>query len=135
MRAPRAEEGNWFEHDPDKVPPRYRDMVGVEAYRGAMGELKVLSEKHDFELVVVQSWHIDLVTEICEELDIPLVHFQPALERFMEQHGIERWRGSVLTVSESDPHPSATGHRIYADVIFDHLEGSGIIERVRPRGN
>ena len=133
VAAPKAEEGNWFERDPDKVPAAYRDMVGEEAYRRAMRELKELSIRHGFELIVLQQNPRPLVTATCEQLDLPLVLFRSALERYMKKHGITAFRGSVLSVAETDPHPSAEGHRIFAEVIFDHLEKSGAIDRVRSR--
>lgn len=133
LPAPRSGDGNWYERDPDKVPVAYRGMVGLDAYRAAMRELKALSVRHGFELIVLQQNYRDFVTEICQELDLPLVHFQPALKEYMAQHGIDRYRGSTLSLGETDPHPSAEGHRIFAEVIFEFLQQSGAIERARYR--
>jgi len=98
-----------------------------------MGELKALSTRHGFEVIVFQQGYRDYVTEVCDELGLTLVHFQPALDDYMRQHGIARFEGSVLGVSETDPHPSAEGHRIFAEVTFDFLEQSGALERARLR--
>ena len=115
------------------MPAAYRDMVGVEAYRRAMRELKELSIRHGFELIVLHQNPRPLVTATCEQLDLPRVLFRPALEQYMKKYGITAFRGSVLSVSKTDPHPSAEGHRIFAEVIFDHLVKSGAIDRVRSR--
>jgi lysophospholipase L1-like esterase len=129
VQAPKDEENHWFVRDPDKVPAQYRDMVGVEAYHRAMKELQVLSERYDFELIVLNKTPRNYVTETCYELNLRLVHFKPAIDQYMHEHNINKWLGSVLSVSEDNPHPSAVGHRIYADVVFDYLERSGVIKR------
>jgi len=144
INAPRSEEGNWFAGDRDKVPAQYRDMVGPEAYRTAMHRLARLRDEHGFELLVLQQWdrnpahhEIDelapgetLVRSLCEDLAIPYFAFEPAIDRFMDEHRIRRWRGSILSVSESDPHPSAVGHQLYAEALFDFLAASGRLSRL-----
>lgn len=108
-------------------------MVGPAAYRNAMRELKKISRVNGFELVVFQQDENAIVTRTCSELDLALVRFQPALDRYMMQNGIEQFRGSVLTVSETAPHPSALAHEIFAEVIFDYLATSGAVERALAR--
>jgi len=115
------------------VPAAYRDMVGPAAYRNAMHELKKLSIIHGFELIVFQQNFNALVTRTCSDLDLPLVRFQPALEQYMMENGIEQFRGSVLSVSETDLHPSAVAHEIFGKVIFEYLTTSGAIDRALAR--
>lgn len=133
MKAPISEQGEWFERDPHKVPAEYRDMVGVEAYRNAMRRLKSLADEHGFEVVVVRVGAEANVSEVCRELSLRCHSFQPAIGRYMKQHGIKRWRGSVLSVSDRDPHPSAIGHALYAQDLLGFLQASGVLDRVRAR--
>lgn len=133
VAAPKSNEGNWFERDPQKVPAAYRGMVGPAAYRNAMHELKELSIIHGFELIVLQQNVNVLVTRTCSQLNLPLVRFQPALEQYMMKNGIEQFRGSALSISETDLHPSAVAHGIFGEVIFEYLATSGAIERALAR--
>ena len=133
IRAPRSERGDWFERDPAKVPPQYRDMVGVEGYRAAMARLDALAEEHGFEVIVVQKYHDERVAAVTAELGIAHHSFQDAIYGYMGEHGIERWNGSVLSVSARDPHPSAVGHALYARDLLAYLEDSGALARARLR--
>lgn len=68
------------------------------------------------------------VREICAELDFPLV-LPARIQAYMEEHGIQDRRASILTQSESDPHPTALAHRLQAEGIFEHLMASGKLGR------
>ena len=58
------------EHDLQKVPAAYRNMVGLEAYQNAMRELKELSRVHGFEVIVLQkNYGTAYMAEICRELE------------------------------------------------------------------
>ncbi len=118
--APLSDEGNWFERDPDKVPEAYRDMVGLDAYQKAMAELAALSRAHGFDVIVLQKHRREYVVRICAELELPHISFMPVLDEYMEEHGINLYTGSVLSVSENDPHPSALTHGLFTDVIIDY---------------
>ena len=130
VRAPRAHDGNWFEGDPERVPERYRAMVGEGAYRRAMTRLRDLSVKHGFEVLVLQQFDRLGVAEICDSLGLPYFTFEPAIRAYQRAHGIERWKGSPLSVSPSDPHPSPLGHRLYADTLRARLEADGTPARL-----
>lgn len=43
----------------------------------------------------------------------------------MEEHGIEYYRGSHLTVSSIDQQPSARGHALLFRILSDYPESSG----------
>jgi hypothetical protein len=47
--APWDASRNGFENNPSRVPTRYKDMVGPDAYRSAMAELKSLSKNITFK--------------------------------------------------------------------------------------
>jgi len=116
-----------FENDPDRVPDEYKDMVGKDAYYRAMKELKALSLKQGIELLVISLQAPNYVKETCSLINIPIIETIQRINHFMESHGIEQYIGSVLTISKEDPHPSALGHGIIADCIFEYLKKSGLI--------
>ncbi len=110
------------ENDPDRVPPRYRDMVGIPAYRRAMRRLAALAREHDFPVVVTCHTRApDYVREICDELGFPVLDAAPRVEAYMREHGIARYLGSELSVSATDPHGSAITHGLMADMLLEHL--------------
>ena len=111
-----------LEGNPDRVPARYRALVGIEAYRTAMSELKALSVTQRFAVVVFSRAPFpDDVAAVCNALGLPMVSAWPAIERYLSEHGGGRYEESVLALSTKDPHPSALGHRLMADVLFDYL--------------
>jgi len=110
-----------FENDPKRVPDEYRDMVGEDACFQAMKGLKALSEKHGFELLVVLFQAPDFVREMCSRLKIPLIETVHKVRHTMDSLGIEQYVGSILTIGKEDPHPSALGHIIIAECIFEYI--------------
>ena len=112
-----------FENDPQRVPERYREMVGIDAYRRAMTELVTLSEKHGFELVVMShSAYPDDVSAVLDELELPRVPGAPVFGAYLQERDIEDYLSSVLVLSEPDPHPSPLGHRLLAEALFDFID-------------
>ena len=121
------EDINWNEN-PEAAPPEYQDMVGLDAYRRAMAELAGLRDEYGFELFLLTRARRDYVIETTTALGIPIVDVRGKVDAYMAEHGIERWQGSILAVSDEDPHPSALGHRLYADAVFEYMRDSGLIE-------
>jgi lysophospholipase L1-like esterase len=119
--APQHSFESRFENDPKRVPDEYRDMVGEDACFQAMKELKALSRKHGFELFVVLFQAPDFVKEMCSRFNIPLIETVHKVKQTMDSLGIEQYEGSTLTISKEDPHPSALGHTIIADCIFEYF--------------
>jgi len=114
--APRHESGFDFANRPEQVPPEYRYMIGLEGYRRAMLQLAALRDRHGFRVLVTSSGSLpDGVAEVCREFAFQTFVAVPDVEAYMQQHGIETYLGSELTISEIDPHPSAIQHRIIAE--------------------
>jgi hypothetical protein len=116
--------------DPGKAPSRYRHMVGANAVRNAMEELKSHAEKEGFAVIVVflndrSSEVIDAATD----MGFHVVNVRPGLNKYMKEHDIADYKKSVLAVSPYDGHPSGISHRIAAEQIFGYLESSGLTER------
>jgi hypothetical protein len=121
------------DNDPERVPPRYRDMVGLDAYRAAMRRLQWLSHRHGFDVVVCHTSGFDYVREICAELGFPQLDAGPHLKEYMRCHGIQRYLGSELSVSATDPHGSAITHRLIADVLWEYLRDHPRVRAFRDR--
>jgi lysophospholipase L1-like esterase len=123
--APR-EDRFQFASDPEQVPPEYSDLVGQAAFRAAMGRLAELGREHGFDVVVTT--HLAApqhLVAVCAELGLPLVEVHPRLRSVMTERGIDRYRGSVLTLSDTDLHPSAVGHGIHAELLAQRIEAEG----------
>jgi lysophospholipase L1-like esterase len=128
--APLNASGDDVEKDPSRVPAQYKDMVGPDAYRAAMAELKSLSLRHGFQVIVFTTYFTGFLKEILRDLDLPILEAGDAFSFFMFKHAIKDYEGSSLTVSKQDPHPSALGHTILADVLFNYLKDSGVLDRI-----
>lgn len=127
QNAPRRE--GRFESDPMRVPVEYRHMVGEEAYRRSVRRIRALGEEHGFRLVMTaHNTCFPLVRELCDELEVPLILGSEVSARYRAQHGLRRHVGSPLTISESDPHPSALFHRLLGEHYADRLIRLGVIE-------
>jgi len=131
--APLNASGDDIESDPSRVPAQYSDMVGVDAYRVAMSELKALSLKQNFQVVVFTTYFPGFVKAILEGLDLPILEAGDTFTIYMSNHGIKEYMGSPLTVSDQDPHPSALGHTILANVLYNYLRDNGILSSILER--
>jgi hypothetical protein len=126
VRAPRS--------DTSKVPPQYKDMVGWDSYVRAMNELKHLKEDNGFDVISIFSEPDDSVRkrqvlELSEELGFHIVDVSSTLNRYMQQNGIKKYRGSPLTVSKTDSHPSAIAHKIISEELFNYLVREHLIDQ------
>lgn len=89
-----------------------------------MRRLAALSKDHEFAVVVTN--HLTtrkLVRDVGAELGFPVVSGWAPLEEWMAENGVAAYRGSALTVSAEDPHPSELQHGIlgahYAHLFAD----------------
>ena len=117
------------EADPLKVDPRWRHLVGWSAVEAALDELKSLSDEHGFRVLLFshrESEHSEEALEAARARGFATCNLAPRLGNYMREHGIKSYRGSELTVSETDPHPSPTHHRIASDGLQRALERLGI---------
>jgi hypothetical protein len=132
-QLPRAERRVRFdEAEPQHVPAKYRDMVGLAAFQRAMEELQRLSTAHGFEVaVVVHPQARDFVKETARRLGFLLIETQPQVEAFLREHG--EAAADELVIDERDPHPSPQGHELIAQALDERLHASGIIDRLVTR--
>ncbi|MBN2371019.1 MAG: SGNH/GDSL hydrolase family protein [Vicinamibacteria bacterium] len=132
--APNREAWDGFaSSDAHRVPARYRDMVGLAAFERAMEDLRELGNERRFHVAVVFfPTARRQAAEIAARLDFLVVNARFAVEGYMSRHGIERFAGSVLTIGPADPHPSALGHELIADLLLESVESAGWLDRFTP---
>jgi lysophospholipase L1-like esterase len=124
-----AEELRGFEDDPGRVPRAYADMVGRDAFVRAVEELKALGREHAFETLVLAYPTVPpKMRPVVSALGLPVLDPAPRVQEYLRAHGHVPFKGSPLTLG-SDPHPSATGHALIADSLFEHLVASRFVAR------
>lgn len=105
-----------------QVPPRYAHMVGLAAFRGALEELRALAAKQHFDVLVLYYPNAPPeMREIVATVGLPSLNTAGAIRRFLNDHGGDAAL-SRLRLSARDPHPSAAGHALIAEVLTAHLE-------------
>ena len=120
-----------FAREPGRVPKRYRDMVGLPAFERSLERLAELSREHGFEVVVLAHPEaLGYVRRTTSRLGLPLVETADAIDAAAAVHG-ER----ALVVAEHDPHPSALGHAVIAQVLADDLRRRGVVARLTARAS
>ncbi len=108
------------------IPEAYRDVIGIDAFRAALIELDELAETYGFAYVVFAHYGFGPEVEpVLEALSTPTIDAYPVLKRWLDEQGIAQYRGSPLTVSEKDSHPSALLHQLLgahlASWLSEHL--------------
>jgi lysophospholipase L1-like esterase len=111
----------------ERVPRRYRDLVGLEAWRRAMRDLAALAAQHAFEVVVLAHPEAPpFVKEAGRELGFPVVETAAAVREYERTAGVTEGEPSPLVLTPADPHPSARGHEVIARVLEQSLVKSGL---------
>jgi lysophospholipase L1-like esterase len=133
--APNREAWDGFaSSEAHRVPSRYRDMVGLKAFTRAMEDLRDLGIRHNFHVAVVFfPTARRRAAEIAARLDFLVVNARFAVEAYMSEHGIEKFAGSQLTIGSADPHPSALGHELIAELLLDSIESAGWLDQPRAK--
>jgi lysophospholipase L1-like esterase len=121
-----------FIHDPSDVPEQYRHMVGKDAVIASLKQLQRLSVQQGFDVVVIIDRNIDgglgvAMRDVFDSLGFIVFDITNTLNEYLGSHGISRYRGSVLTISERDLHPTALAHRLIAEDILEKMSKHGII--------
>ncbi len=124
----------WGEADPERIPPAYRALVGPQAWRGAMDRLVALGRARSFEIVVVvHPVAPDFVRTATRELGVPLVETEAEVAAWARANGVEDTQRPPLTITDTDPHPSAIGHDIIARKLAAHFRESGLADKLVAR--
>ena len=124
--------------DPDKIPPRYRDLVGWGPFDKALDELKQMSEENGFEVVVVANLEVDLAGQMLDEArqrGFATVSVMKDLQDYIRNHyheefTLDRYCRSELVVNKENVHPSAFQHRMIAERLLREMSRSGMVDRL-----
>jgi hypothetical protein len=131
VQAAPSQDSDGFESNLSRVPPEYKELVGIEGFRRAMSTLVAASRERGFKVVAfTHSAFPESVRGVMSELRIPSVEGGPRVGAYMEKHGITDWRGSVLVVGTEDPHPSRVGHELAAETLHEFLGRRGIAQQI-----
>lgn len=107
---------------------RHADMVGIEAFTAAVGELKALGQQHGFRVVVLFFWSAPPeIKRLVEPLGFDLVYTRSAMKAYMDREGIQELRGSKLSLTPEDSHPSVIGHELMAESLEAGLRAAGLL--------
>jgi lysophospholipase L1-like esterase len=118
----------------ERVPPRYRDLVGLDAWRRAMRDLFALAARHGFEVVVLAHPEAPpFVRKTSAELGFPVVETAAAVREYERAAGLTAEEDSPLVITPADPHPSPLGHQIIARVLEQNVVQSGLAGRLIAR--
>jgi len=100
------------------VPEQYRELIGIDAYREAMIELKQLSETYGFNVLVLAHHGFDVeISEVLANNGIETLDAKPLIHDFLNDKGFDQYAESPLVVSAKDSHPSALLHRMLAEYL------------------
>jgi hypothetical protein len=126
IRRPEESEGGILESEPQKVPKQYRKMVGLEAYKAAMKELQALSRNNNFEVVVLSHKSLrKFAKKISKDLGFHVVNTAPLWKRYASEKNLNA--STAWQLNEDDPHPSAVGHKIIAEALFEFLKEERLV--------
>jgi hypothetical protein len=113
-----------------EVDARYRDLVGIDMFRRELHRLKELSVARGFHVVVSAHWQSPpYVAETSRAENLSFVAIDERVRAHMQERGIADYNGSELVLSAKDPHPSAIGRRLIAEVLFAQIEADGALPR------
>ncbi len=124
--SPYDDTGARYESNVDRVPPAYRHLVGLDAYRRAMTAIVALAKENGCH-VLVTGHHVmnPKAVAVCEQLGVPMVNPAARIVQWLHEHGDQPYLGSPLTLSAEDPHPSAMLHEWWAEAIVERLHELG----------
>jgi len=109
-----------FKDGLDKLPPEYRRLLGLSNYIRAMEELKEMSVKYGFEVLVLEtqiSYELpEFLPATCERLGFELLQMKKVWEKYKTEHPDAQWE-----LSAADAHPTPLGHRIIAEELLKRL--------------
>ena len=118
QRPPDAFRHENFDEDEELIPEQYRELIGIDAYREAMIELKQLSETYGFNVLVLAHHGFDVeISEVLADIGIETLDTKPLINDFLNDKGFNQYTESPLVVSEKDSHPSALLHRMLAEYL------------------
>jgi hypothetical protein len=104
------------EHNPQKVPRQYRNIVGMNAYVKAMEELQTLSIKYKFDVIVLLYRPGKSIKHINAQLGFHVLDFTSLWQRYAaEQNFLDA--KAAWKMQDNDPHPSTIAHKFIGETL------------------
>lgn len=110
-----------IEMDPQNVPAQYRDMVGIDAVKNGMLELKALSVEYGFHVVIVGDWLPGWFSDEVTALGFHTIDSKPVWRRYAMMNNIADLDTAGI-ISVVDGHPSALAHRATGIALAEHIK-------------
>jgi lysophospholipase L1-like esterase len=111
----------YYEKDPENVPDIYKDMVGEKNYLAAMQKLKDLSEKHNFQLILLSNSlykeRPKSVTDFAEKSNIPYLDVRNSWWDCKVE-----FNNKTYKISAIDWHPNRYGHTCNARILYKKVK-------------
>ena len=118
----------------DRVPPRLRELVGLEAFHRALDDLGSLAALHRFEVVMLAHPEAPgFVREAAVERDFLLVETGSRVRELAVERGLPGTWEPPLALTAADPHPSALGHELIGQALLEALEAADLPARLVKR--
>jgi lysophospholipase L1-like esterase len=116
----------------EKVPERYRNLVGEERLRGAILELAAWGSENEVPVVILFDGRRGEPNPFAEFVPAGIVisDLYETFERYYESEDLPGYRHPRLRLGGedgADNHPTAEAHRVIAEGLFDMLLGAGIL--------
>ena len=112
-----------YEDDPNRVPARYRDLVGWGAVERSYQELSQLAQEHHFQVVFLCFPHVDLrALELAKKNGFVVADFTPNLLQAMRERKTTNFQNSDLSLPPPDTHPSAKFHNLGGTFLAKSLD-------------
>ena len=132
VAAPRGADGALYESDPTRAPPAYADLVGWDAFDGALDELAALARSHGFRVFFVlfepegvggplRAERRSRALAEATRRGFTIVDVGTVQAEWMRKRGITEYYGSALTLTGVDPHPSGLSHGLAAEALVRQL--------------
>jgi lysophospholipase L1-like esterase len=111
----------------DRVPRRFRDLVGIEAFHRALDDLGALATRYGFEVVVLAHPEApEFVQRAAAERDFLLVETGARVRELAVERGFSGAWEPPLALTAADPHPSRLGHELIGLALLEALEAAGL---------
>jgi lysophospholipase L1-like esterase len=118
----------------ERVAARYRDLVGKDAFHGALDDLAGLAVLHRFAVVVLAHPEVPgFVRRAAEERSFLVVQTGERVRELAVELGLDGAWKPPLSLTPADPHPSALGHELIGRALLEALEGAGLPARLAER--
>ena len=108
-----------------KEQSRYKAIDNLRSLENSLETLRMLSQEHEFEVIVYAHERLSKeVRNLFLTKHLRLVEAWPSLLDAVDDANVDSYRSSHLVLSTEDPHPSAAGHALAAELLYYSITDS-----------